>query len=193
MHRFLALAALTAAMPAAAQQIDTGVEDVAETSDGFTCRPHAIPELRMSHDWRGGDRAAAWDLPSRDTAAGDLRLRVSFRWEQDAPNGGVVASVSGFGLDLDRTPLRAAAQAAHLRIDGKPDPLQFRLEGDRNALSLAVPERQRDELAARFMSASIIEIDLVDAAATPLARFSWDVRGLRRARELLQAVNWSCR
>ena len=188
---FLFLAALAAA-PAAAQQADTGVEDVAETSDGFTCRAHAIPELRISHDWRGGDRAAAWDMASRDTAAGDLRLRVSFRGDQDAPYG-VAASVSGFGLDFDRAPLRSAAAAAHLRIDGKPDPLQFHVEGDANSLSLAVPERQRDELAARFMNASIVEVDLVDASAAPLGRFSWDVRGLRRARELLQTINWSCR
>ncbi len=58
---------------------------------------------------------------------------------------------------------------------------------------VAVLERQRGELAERLMRASIVEVDVTDGAATPLGRFSWDVRPLRRAPELLQVINWSCR
>lgn len=187
-----AIAALLAASPAAAQGADTRVDDVSEGSDGFSCRAHALPDLHILHDWRGAERSASLDIAGRDTSTGTQRMRVVFRPDADAPFG-TATEVLGFQLALDRVPLRAEAKAAHLRIDGKPDATPLAIDGDRTSLSLAVLERLRGDLASALMKASIVEIDLTDATAAPLGRFSWDVRPLRRAPELLQIINWSCR
>ena len=66
------------------------------------------------------------------------------------------------------------------------------IQGDQKYVSIAVVERQRQELAERLMKVAIVEIDLVDATGAPLGRYSWDVRRLRRSNEVLQVINWSC-
>ncbi|MBO9713744.1 hypothetical protein [Sphingomonas sp.] len=185
---------LAAALLAGAPPQDGGlrVTDVAESSDGFSCRARELPELRLSHDWRDGDRAASWEMGAREAGGNDMRIRAAFTPDPAAPFG-TVSLLMGFQLDFDRTPLRAAPVVAHLRIDGKPDASVLTLEGSRSSVSLVVLERQRADLAQKLMRASIVEIDLVDATAAQLGRFSWDIRGLRRAPELLQILNWSCR
>jgi hypothetical protein len=191
MRPLLAAALLFAARPAFAQ-IDTRVDDVSESSDGFTCRAHALPDLILNHDWRDSNRSATWSLPARETDPGDLHMRADFEPDLDAPHGTSV-SIPGFQLDLTRTPLRADAQSAHLRIDGAPDATLLHVGGDRHSLSLSILDRQRADFGQRLMTASIVEVDLDDAAGAQIARFSWDVRSLRRAPEWLQLINWSCR
>jgi hypothetical protein len=189
----IALLALSAtAAPAFAQGTDPRVEDVSESADGFSCRAQALPELRIAHDWRDGERRAALDLAGRESRADVLRMRTAFR-PDDAEPFGAAASVLGFQLELQRAPLRAAPRVAHLRVDGASDPTALEVEGDTQSIAVAVTERLRPDLARRLMRASIVEVDLVDATSAPLGRFSWDVRNLRRAPELLQIVNWSCR
>lgn len=183
---------LLCAGPALAGQVDIRVDDVSESSDGFSCRAHALPELRIAHDWRDANRRATMDLPSRDASAGDLRLRASFVPDADMAFG-AVAEVRGFQLDLDHVPLPGVARGAQLRIDGAPDTTILSVEGDRRSVTVAVIERWRQDLAARLMRANIVELDVNDASGVPLARYSWDVRPLRRAPAQLQALNWSCR
>lgn len=186
---FLALLAT----PAVAQRIDTRVDEVIETSDGFFCRSHAYPELRISHDWRGGDRAAIWTGQARDSGATDtLHLSARFDPSDSAPFG-VAASIPGFQLDLNANPLVRTPRAAYLRIDGVPDPTPLSVDGDRNSVTIAVVERLRTVLADRLMTASIVEIDITDGSVSPMRRVGWDVRKLRRIPELLQLINWSCR
>jgi hypothetical protein len=189
-HWFLLAVLLPA--PALAQGTDSRVQDVAESPDGFSCRAQALPALRIAHDWRDGDRAATLELAGREAGGADLRMRAAFR-PDDAEPFGTFSTVLGFQLDLPRTPLRASPRIAHLRIDGAPDATVLDVEGDASSITVAVAERQRPDLARRLMHASIVEIDLVDASAAVLGRFSWDVRNLRRAPELLQIINWSCR
>ena len=191
--RFLfPLLALLIPAAASAQESDPRVDDVVETSEGYKCRAHEMPELSLSHDWRGGDRSAIWEGRARESGAGDLRLRFAFQPQVDRPS---VAEprVLGFELAMPRTPLRAPAKSAHLRLDGIADATSLTIEGDQKYLSLIVPDRLRCELAQRLMSVSIVEIDLVDALGTPLGRYSWDIRRVRRANEVLQVINWSCR
>ena len=192
MIRHWLLLAILLPAPALAQGTDSRVQDVVESADGFSCRAQALPPLRIVHDWRDGDRGATLELPGREAGGADLRMRASFR-PDDAEPFGTFSSVLGFQLDLPRTPLRAAPRLAHLRIDGTPDATMLEVEGDKSSVTVAVTERQRPDLARRLMRASIVEIDLVDASAAVLGRFSWDVRNLRRAPELLQIINWSCR
>lgn len=179
-------------IPALALQSDTRVDEVTESSDGFACRAHALPELRLAHDWRDANRRATLDLTSRDSSAGDLRFRAGFEPDPDLPFG-TAAQIRGFQLDLDRIPLRAEPRGAQLRIDGTPDATPLSVEGDRRSVTVAVIERWRHDLADRLMRANIVELDLNDASGVPLARYSWDVRALRRAPAQLQALNWSCR
>jgi hypothetical protein len=191
MRPMLVLAALLAAVPASAQGLDTRVDDATETADGFTCRAHALPDLRLSHDWRDADRSAVLDIAGRETTAATY-IHTTFKPDTDAPFG-TAAEIQGFQFDMDRAPLRADPKVAHLRIDGTSDPMLLTVDGNRTSLSISITERLRGELATRLMHASIVEIDLVDATAAVLGRFSWDVRSLRRAPELLQIINWSCR
>lgn len=193
MRILLALAALTAACPAAAQDGEARVSDVIETSDGYRCRALEMPELSLSHDWRGTDRSASWEARAREAGAGDPRIRVAFRAPADSPTS-ALGSMQGFTFDMRRAPLRAPAKSALLRLDGISEPaVRFEIQGSGTSLGVAVVERQREELAARLMSVSIVELDLVDASGASLGRFSWDVRRLRRVEEVLQVINWSCR
>ena len=188
-----ALFAAALFLPAAASaQDDARVDDVVETSDGYKCRAHEMPELTLFHDWRGGDRSAVWEGRAREAGSGDLRIRIGFHPQVDRPSI-AAPSLLGFQFDMPRTPLRARARSAHLRLDGISDPIVLEIEGNESWLSLAVAERQREELAQRLMGVSIVDIDLVDASGAPLGRFSWDVRRLRRVNEVLQIINWSCR
>lgn len=192
MRSILPALLLLCAGPTFAGQLDTRVDDVSESSDGFSCRAHALPELRIAHDWRDANRRATMDLPSRDASAGTLRLRASFVPDPDMPFG-TAAEVRGFQLDLDHVLLPGVARGAQLRIDGAPDATVLSVEGDRRSVTVAVIERLRPELATRLLRANIVELDLNDASGVPLARYGWDVRPLRRAPAQLQALNWSCR
>lgn len=187
------LAALAIAAPAAAQETDIRVTEVSESSDGFSCRAQALPELRISHDWRDGGRGAGWTSQARDVGSADeLRFNVAFSPSDTAPFG-TASGVTGFSLQFSK-PLPRPATTAHLRIDGTADPSAILLlDGDTRFLSVAVGERQRSTLAERLMRASILELDLADASGAPLRRLGWDVRKLRRAPQLLQLINWSCR
>jgi hypothetical protein len=186
-------AALLALAPAAyAQDEAPRVDDVVETSDGYKCRAHDLPELSLSHDWRGGDRSALWEGPAREAGSGDLRIRVGFSPQVDRPSY-AEPRLLGFEFAMPRAPLRAPAKTAHLLLDGISDSTVFVIEGDQRYLSLAVVERQRAELAQRLMKVSIVEIDLTDALGAPLGRYSWDIRRLRRVNDVLQIINWSCR
>lgn len=186
------LAALMAATPALAQEAVVHVMEVTESADGFSCRTRALPDLRLSHDWRDGARAAAWTSQARDVGTADaLHFSVAFAPNDAAPFG-TASRVTGFSFEF-RPPLPRPAATAHLRIDGAPEAPVLVLDGDARFLSVAVGERQREALAERLMRASILELDLADASAAPLRRFSWDVRKLRRAPQLLQLINWSCR
>lgn len=188
----LALLAL-ALLPAPAHAQDAArVTDVVESSDGFSCRAKDLPELLITHDWRDADRHASWEVPAREAGGNDIRIRATFTPDPDQPYG-TAAALVGFQLDLDRAPLKAAPADAHLRVDGKPEPVVLEVDGSRTSVAVGVIERQRADLAAHLMRASIVELDLVDASAAPLGRFSWDVRALRRAPPLLQVINWSCR
>ncbi|MCW3847672.1 hypothetical protein OF829_10500 [Sphingomonas sp. LB-2] len=194
MRNLFTAAALAVLLPATAhaQEADPRVDDVVETSDGYKCRAHEMPELSLSHDWRGADRGAIWEGRAREAGAGDYRIRVAFHPQEDRPSVAAPALL-GFEFNMPRTPLRAPAKSAHLRLDGIADATPLQLEGDPTYLSLAVAERQREELAQRLMAVSIVEIDLVDASGAPLGRYSWDIRRLRRSNEVLQVINWSCR
>lgn len=189
--RILFLAALIPAA-AAAQEGDARVDDVVETSDGYKCRAHEVPELQLWHDWRGGDRSAIWEGSAREAGGADMRIRVGFSPQVDRPSY-AEPRMLGFELSMPRTPLRAPAKAAHLRLDGIADPTALLIEGDTKYVSLTVIERQRQELAERLMKVSIVEVDLTDALGTPLGRYSWDIRRLRRVNDVLQVINWSCK
>lgn len=187
--------ALAAMLPAAAaaQEMDARVTDVVETADGYRCRALEMPELSLAHDWRGGDRGAVWEGRARESGAADPRIRVAFQAPPDRPSA-ALGSMQGFVFDMRRAPFRAPAKSALLRLDGISEPaVRFEIQGSATSLSIAVVERQREELAARLMSVSIVELDLVDALGGSLGRFSWDVRRLRRVEEVLQVINWSCR
>ena len=185
-----ALAALM--MLALPSQAGTHVTEVVETADGFACRARDLPDLRIAHDWRDGDRGASWTFRGRDEGANALRMSVSFNPALERPRG-TEAMVLGFQLDLVR-PLAATPAAAHLRIDGRPDAMILVLDDPTSrSVSVALLDRLRAPLADRLMSASIVELDLTDASGVPLGRYSWDVRALRRAPEVLQLINWSCR
>lgn len=175
----------------AAQTDDLHMTDVRQTDEGYACRAAALPDLNLSHDWRGGARSAWWHMPARDAGVAELAMLVAF-----APNEGAAfgteTSIRGFVLDTAPAPLSAAPKAAHLRIDGIADATVLTVTADSRSLTVAVLERQRTALAERLMHAAIVELDLTDATATSLRRYSWDVRKLRRAPELLQLVNWSC-
>jgi len=194
MRNLFAATLLALSFPAAAlaQEADSRVDDVVETSDGYKCRAHEMPELSLSHDWRGGDRSAIWEGNAREANGTDMRVRIAFTPQVDRPTY-AEPRMLGFELSMPRAPLRAPAKSAHLRLDGISDATVLQLEGDSKFLSIAVVERQRQELAERLMSVSIVEIDLVDATGAPLGRYSWDIRRLRRANDVLQVINWSCR
>jgi hypothetical protein len=192
--RILALLALASATPAAAQGDDSRMTDVRQTDDGYACHAVSLPELNLSHDWRGGDRSASWHLPARDAGAATLEMLVSFT-PNDSAAFGTETMVRGFILETAGAPLTAVPKAAHLRIDGIADATILTIDpdlADPRTFTVSVIERQRTPLADRLMTASILELDLTDATATTLRRYSWDVRKLRRAPELLQLVNWSC-
>lgn len=193
--RFLiaGLLALLAA-PAAAQDTGTRMTDVHQTDDGYVCTAASLPGLSLSHDWRGGDRSASWRMPARDPGAATLELLVSFTPNESATFGTETA-IRGFLIETPAAPLSTTPKAAHLRIDGIPDATVLMIDPeltDPKSVTVSLIERQRTVLAERLMTASIVELDLTDATATTLRRYSWDVRKLRRAPELLQLVNWSC-
>lgn len=194
MRKLIAAAALAVLTPTAApaQESDARVDDVVETSDGYKCRAHEMPELSLSHDWRGGDRNATWEGSARETSGAEMHVRVAFTPQVDRPSY-AEPRMLGFEFAMPRTPLRAPAKSAHLRLDGISDATVLEVAGDQKYVSIAVVERQRQELAERLMKISIVEIDLIDATGAPLGRYSWDVRRLRRANEVLQIINWSCR
>lgn len=187
MSLFLAALAL-------AQTAETHMTDVRQTDDGYTCRAAAIPELSLSHDWRNGERSASWHMPARDSGGAMLEMLVSFT-PSDGARFGTETQIRGFVLETGAAPLHGTPRAAHLRIDGIADATILSVEldpADPQSLTVPVIERQRALLAERLMTAAIVELDLTDATATTLRRYSWDVRKLRRAPELLQLVNWSC-
>lgn len=193
MRILLTALALTAACPAAAQDGEARVSDVIETSDGYRCRALDMPELSLSHDWRGGDRSALWEGRAREAGAGDPRIRVSFHAPADRPSS-AVGSMLGFQFDMRRAPLRAPAKSALIRLDNIADPtIRFEIQGSAASLGIAVVDRQREELALRLIGVSIVELDLIDASGASLGRFSWDIRRLRRVEEVLRVINWSCR
>lgn len=178
-------------IPAAASaQEEARVTDVTETSDGYKCRALDMPELQLSHDWRGGDRSALWEGPAREANGSDMRVRLGFSPQVDRPTF-AEPRLLGFELTM-RTPLRAPAKLAHLRLDGSAQAAVLELQGSERYVSITVGERQRGDFGQRLMGTAIIEIDLVDALGTPLARYSWDVRRARRVNEVLQVINWSC-
>lgn len=188
-----AAAAVALAQPAAAQRIDMRVIDVVESPDGFTCRSHALPELRIAHDWRGTGRSAGWTFRARESRPGDqLHMSVAFAPAEERAFG-VGVRVSGFALRVAGLPRPVAS--ARLRVDGTDNPTPVRVDSDPAdpaAVSLALVDRHREAFADRLMSASDVEIELVDAAGESLRRYSWEVRRLRQAPELLQLINWSC-
>jgi hypothetical protein len=185
-----ALAALV--MLAIPAQTGMHVIDVVESSEGFACRARDLPDLRIAHDWRDGDRGASWTFRGREEGLNALRMSVTFRPALERPRG-AEAMVLGFQLDLAK-PLVAVPAAAHLRIDGRPDAMILVLDDPTpRSVSVALLDRLRGPLADRLMSASVVALDLTDASGAPLGRYSWDVRALRRAPELLQLINWSCR
>ena len=193
MRKLIATAALAVLFPAAASaQEDPRVDDVVETSDGYKCRAHEMPELSLAHDWRGSDRSATWEGNARETNGAEMRVRIAFTPQVDRPTY-AEPRMLGFELSMPRAPLRAPAKSAHLRLDGIADATVLEIQGDQKYVSIAVVERQRQELAERLMKVAIVEIDLVDATGAPLGRYSWDVRRLRRSNEVLQVINWSCR
>ena len=188
------LAALAIAAPAAAQDAGNRMTDVRQTDDGYACTAASLPGLNLSHDWRGGDRSAWWHMPARDAGAATLELLVSFAPNESAAFG-TETNVRGFLIETPAAPLSAKPKSAHLRIDGIDDATSLTVDtdaSDTKSVSVSVIERRRVALAERLMTASIVELDLTDATATTLRRYSWDVRKLRRAPELLQLVNWSC-
>ncbi|MES2444106.1 MAG: hypothetical protein V4574_14860 [Pseudomonadota bacterium] len=194
MRALFLLAALAFPTLAAAQGADTHMIDVRQTDEGYACRAAALPELNLSHDWRGGGRSASWHLPARDANAAALEMLVAFTPDDAAPFG-TESVIRGFLLETAGAPLPARPRAAHLRIDGIPDATILSVEpdlSDPTILTVSVIERQRTLLAQRLMNAAIVELDLTDATVTTLRRYSWDIRKLRRAPELLQLVNWSC-
>lgn len=194
MRNLLAASLFITFLPAAAaaQDLDPRVDGVVETSDGYKCRAHEMPELSLSHDWRGSDRSATWEGGAREASGAEMRVRIAFTPQVDRPTY-AEPRMLGFELAMPRSPLRAPAKSAHLRLDGIADATVLELAGDVKYVSITVVERQRQELAERLMKVSIVEIDLVDATGAPLGRYSWDVRRLRRANEVLQIINWSCR
>jgi len=192
--RMLLLAALAIATPAAAQSDEARMADVRQTDEGYACHAAALPGLNLSHDWRGGDRSASWHMPARDAGAATLEMLVSFA-PNDSAAFGTETMIRGFLLETAGAPLSGAPKAAHLRIDGIADATILAIDpdlSDPKAFTVSVIERQRTLLADRLMTASILELDLTDGTVTTLRRYSWDVRKLRRAPELLQLVNWSC-
>lgn len=194
MRQLVFLVTLAFATPAAAQEAESRMTDVRQTDDGYACTAASLPGLNLSHDWRGGDRSAWWHMPARDAGAATLEMLVSFA-PSDTAAFGTETTVRGFLIETPATPLSARPKAAHLRIDGIADPISLSVDtevSDTKSVTVSVIERQRIALAERLMTASIVEIDLTDATATTLRRYSWDVRKLRRAPELLQLVNWSC-
>jgi hypothetical protein len=194
MRPLVLLTALCIATPAAAQGEESRMTDVRQTDDGYACTAAALPGLNLSHDWRGGDRSASWHMPARDPGAATLEMLVSFA-PSDTAAFGTETSVRGFVIETPAAPLSAPPKAAHLRIDGIADSTSLAIDtdfSDAKSVTVSVLERLRTALANRLMTASIVELDLTDATATTLRRYSWDVRKLRRAPELLQLVNWSC-
>jgi hypothetical protein len=182
------------AAPAAAQDAGNRMTDVRQTDDGYACTAASLPGLNLSHDWRGGDRNAYWHMPARDAGAATLEMLVTFAPNERAAFG-TETTVRGFLIETAGVPLPARPKAAHLRIDGIEDATALSIDpdlSDTKSVSVSVLERLRTTLADRLMTASIVEVDLTDATATTLRRYSWDVRKLRRAPELLQLVNWSC-
>jgi GTP-dependent phosphoenolpyruvate carboxykinase len=102
--------------------------------------------------------------------------------------------VLGFVLDMPQKPLRDTPRTVQLRLDGIAQPaIRFEMGGSVREWSLTTPEHQRRELAERLAAVSIVDLDFADASGAPLARFSFDVRRLRRVPEVLQSINWSCR
>jgi hypothetical protein len=194
MRQFALVAALILALPAAAQSDDARMTDVRQTDDGYACTAAALPGLNLSHDWRGGDRSASWHMLARDAGAASPEMLVSFT-PSDGAAFGTETMIRGFLIETAAAPLSATPRSAHLRIDGIADATVLTVDpdlADPKSFAISVIERQRTSLADRLMSASIVELDLTDATATTLRRYSWDVRKLRRAPELLQLVNWSC-
>ena len=185
---------LTLAALLLAQDAGTRMTDVRQTDDGYACTATALPGLNLSHDWRGGDRSASWHMPARDAGAATPEMLVSFT-PNDSAAFGTETTVRGFLIETGAAPLPATPKSAHLRIDGVADATVLSVDpdlADPKSFTVSVIERQRTLLADRLMSASILELDLTDATATTLRRYSWDVRKLRRAPELLQLINWSC-
>jgi hypothetical protein len=194
MRWLVLLAALTFATPAAAQSDGSRMTEVRQTDDGYACTAATLPGLNLSHDWRGGDRSASWHMPGRDSGGATLEMLVSFT-PNDSAAFGTESSVRGFTIETGTAPLSARPKAAHLRIDGIDDATSLSIDtefSDTKSVTVLVLDRLRTALADRLMTASIVELDLTDATATTLRRYSWDVRKLRRAPELLQLVNWSC-
>lgn len=194
MRQLVLLAALAFATPALAQSEESRMTDVRQTDDGYACTAASLPGLNLSHDWRGGDRSASWHMPARDAGAATLELLVSFAPDESAAFG-TETSVRGFLIETAAAPFATKPRAAHLRIDGIADATTLAIDSEfstTKSVTISVLDRLRTALAARLMTASIVELDLTDATATTLRRYSWDVRKLRRAPELLQLVNWSC-
>lgn len=188
-------AALFAIAPAAAsgQDTDARVDSIEELSEGYRCRSVEMPELTLYHNWRGGERSALWSGPAREPGGNDITIRVAFFPEVDRP-AVPAGEVLGFVLEMPQKPLRDTPRTVQLRLDGIAQPaIRFEMGGSVREWSLTTPEHQRKELAERLASVSIVDLDFADASGAPLARFSFDVRRLRRVPEVLQSINWSCR
>lgn len=191
--RFAAVAlALLAATPAAAQRVNTQIDDVRPIpGGGYTCRSAHYPELLLveTENPTGSISYAA----KQQTPFSDLRLTVVYS-PAEGRRHGVKAEVTGFHLRTIDFPGRVVAEA-RLSLDEAPDPAQLHLASDGfnpPTFLLSVDDAQREPLAARLDRAERARLDLLDDRKGVIASFNWDVSRHRYTAEMFQLWHWSC-
>lgn len=182
------LAALLFATPAAAQRLDTRRVKVVETEAGTTCDFNAYPMTLIGGADGGKAAFAAW-IQAPDNARPEDRDRFKFAfvptddWRKPA--------VIGIAAEIykDKVLTAGTIGSAWLRFDGSPAIAAFSTSGDKLIFAMT---RDLDGLGARLVTASTLQLDIMNPAGRIIRSYWWDVSRLGDGMETGSVVGWSC-
>jgi hypothetical protein len=186
----------TLAFPAAAQRVDTRIDDVRPVGDGLSCRAHHHPDLQLVHGKNGEQPSASISYDAKEsTGYDDLRMIIALRPKGktaiETEGKYIGGEVTGFRLRTVDFPDAPVAEAL-LSLDGKPDPAKFQVVRKHRPPTFEIGTGDGGPLAERLVRAEKAELVLVDDARKVLGRFTWDVGRFRYAIELPILWGWRC-
>jgi len=185
--RLVLAAALVAfaALPAAAQRVDTRVIDARDLGDGEArCRFNAVPDMTLFVSKTPNRTYAEWTHKARD---GDATLHALFA---PAPPPQISATVDAF--ELPPGPQFGALDRAELYLDADPKPIPLAVSWSRSAIAPIRLTPPDDSLAEAMRYTDVASLRLLDRAGARIASYEFWIGDLQDVWEIPTILHWRC-